>query len=332
VRFPRAICRIFLGVLLVFGVCPRGHAQAAILLENADGISRVFNPTGHEALYFARICAATPTRLRRCTPGELGAVISRYKGIGGHDWLAVPLLPYLYSVEDARAVPERVDRGAVNDLRMAYHAAHLTSLDNVPEGGRIQRGWNQLLGMSYERRIYAFRFETTPEQDDALIGWMNAGANRSHFNIVFKNCADFSSLVLNFYFPGTFRRHLLPDGGVTTPRQVAYELVRYAGKHPELQLTVLEIPQIPGYRRPSRKNESVSASLFLTGDVIPVAVLNPFVAAAMVVDSLIWGRYPLPLAQARVLAPGSMTRLATDTRPPGILRPAGGQSEIAFAK
>jgi len=321
-RFPRAIW-FFIGFGLALVAYPCSHAQAALLMENADGISRVFDPTGHEALYFARICAETPTRLRRCVPGELGVAISRYKGIGGYDWLAVPLLPYLYSVENAQAVPQHVGREAVNSLRLAYHAQHLEDLDNVPEGGRIGRGWNQLVGSSYERRIYAFRFETTPEQDDAFIAWMNASANRSHFNIVFRNCADFSSRVLDFYFPGTFRRHFLPDGGITTPRQVAYQLVRYAHRHPELRLTMLEVPQIPGYRRPSRKNQSVAQSLLLTGDVAPVAVLNPFVAGAMVADSLLWGRYPLPLAQARVLTPASMEQLA------GNRRPASSQPEAA---
>lgn len=328
-RFPRAIYFVFSVFSLATAVCLRASGQAALLLENADGFSRVFDTTGHEALYFARICAASPTQLRHCSPGELGVVISRYKGMGGYDWLAVPLLPYLYSVADAQAVPQRVDHETVNDLRLRYHAAHLASLDNVPEGGRIRRGWNQLVGSAYERRIYAFRFETTPQQDDRLIAWLNGGANRSHFNIVFRNCADFSRLVLDLYFPGVFRRHLLPDAGVTTPRQVAYELVRYARKHPELRLTVLEIPQVPGYRRPSRNNESVAESLLLTGDLAPVALLNPFLAGAMVVDSLVWGRFPLPLAEARQLTPDSLTRMATASWPVGLRRSAGIPSEIA---
>lgn len=332
-RFPRTICFLIGFGLAVLG-CPQGRAQAALLMENADGVSRIFDPTGHEALYFARICAASPTRLRRCAPGELGVVISRYKGVGGYDWLAVPLLPYLYAVESPQMVPQRVDHETVKDLRREYHAAKLanpenTSLDNVPEGGRIRRGWNQLVGAAYERRIYAFRFETTPQQDDALIARMNAAANRSHFNIVFRNCADFSSQVLDLYFPGVFRRHLLPDGGITTPRQVAYELVRYARKHPQLRLAVVEIPQVPGYRRPSRKNQSVADSLLLTGYVGPVALLNPFVATGMIVDSLLWGRYPLPLAQAKALEPGNMRLLASEAGPASIRHTGGGQSEVA---
>jgi hypothetical protein len=36
---------------------------------------------------------------------------------------------------------------------------------------------------------------------------------------------------------------------MTTPKQITSKLVGYAKKHPETELTVLEIPQIPGYRR-----------------------------------------------------------------------------------
>ncbi len=314
-RFPRAIRFLFITLALTTAVCPRGLAQAALLMENADGISRTFDTTGHEALYFARICAAGETRLRRCGPGELGVVIARYEGIAGYDWLAVPLLPYLYSVEDPAAVPARVNREMVESLRRRYHEAHFMGLgQNVPEGGRVQRGWNQLLGAAYERRIYAFRFETTVGQDDAFIAWMNAGANRSHFNLVFRNCADFARRVLDFYFPRTFERHIAPDGGITTPRQVAFELVRYARLHPEMRLEVLEIPQVPGYRQPSRENASVSASLVLTGEVVPLAVLNPILAGAVLADTVVWGRYPLPLRKARVVGPQEVALLASRAR------------------
>jgi hypothetical protein len=310
-RLPRAMLFIFSCLWFTTAACPRSRAQAALLLEGADGISRTFDPTGHVAIYFSRICAASPMRLRRCGPGELGSVIARYEGIGGYDWLAVPLIPYLYSVEDAGDVPKRVNHETVQALRMSYHDAHLMSLGkDVAEGGRVKRGWNQLPGASYERKTYAFRFDTTAGQDDALIASMNAAANRSHFNIVFGNCANFADAILNFYFPHTFRRHIVPDGGIVTPRQVAYQLVRYGRKHPGIRLTVLEIPQIPGYRRPSRVGKSVAESLIVTGYVVPIAVLNPFVAAGVIADDLAWGRDPLPLKHAQVLDPEDLAELA----------------------
>ncbi len=313
-RVPRKSCLYLMSLALAAGVCAHAGAQAALFMEDADGFSRALDPTGHEAVYFARICAESPTQLRRCKPGESGVVISRYKGIEGYDWLAMPLIPYLYSVDHGSQVPARVNPETVHQMRSRYHEAHLMSLgEDVPEGSRIQRGWNQLVGAAYERRIYAFRFETTESQDDAFIAHMNAGANRSHFNILFENCSDFANQVLNFYFPHTFRRHILPDGGIVTPRQVAYELVRYARKHPEIDLTLLEIPQVPGYRRPSRPGKSLAESLTVSGYVLPIAVLNPIVAAGLVGDYLAWGRYPLPLNQAQIVKPADMAPLKNST-------------------
>ena len=86
------------------------------------------NPTGHVAVYFQRICADTPVRLRRCRQGELGAVIARYQGIDGYDWIAIPLVPYLYSVENTSHVPAHVDHEIVVHLRNNYREAHLESL------------------------------------------------------------------------------------------------------------------------------------------------------------------------------------------------------------
>src|ERR1039458_4719516 len=135
------------------------QAQAALLLEQPYGFFGLLNPTGHNALYFERICAETPVMLRRCQAGELGVVISRYQGINDYDWVAIPLVPYLYAVENPSDVPARVDRATVARLRNHYHEAHLQSLgDALPRGGLTSGGWKQLLGSSYERRIYAFRF------------------------------------------------------------------------------------------------------------------------------------------------------------------------------
>ncbi len=309
-RARRVTSFIFMVLALIWQLCPHGQAQAALFLEKADGISALLNPTGHDAVYFARICAATPTKLRRCAPGELGVVIARYKGIAGYDWLAMPLLPYLYSLESPAAVPARVDHAMVHSLRRQYHDAHLLSLGKeVPEGGRVQRGWNQLVGAAYERGIYVFRFPTTEEQDEAFIARMNAAENRSRFSLLFRNCADFAAGILNFYFPHAFGRRIPAEAGLVTPRQIACELVRYARAHPETQLTVMEIPQIPGYRRPSRADQGVAASLTVTGYVIPLAVIYPYIAAGVVADYLAWGRFPLHLRHVRILTSEEMSVL-----------------------
>ncbi len=299
-------------VLFIAGAsfCAQGHPQAALLMEEPYGFFGALNPTGHNAIYFERICAETPVKLRRCEPGELGAVLARYQGIDGYDWVAIPLIPYLYSVENAADVPAHVGRDKVMELRSRYREEHLASLgSDLPAGNLVRGGWTQLLGAAYERRIYAFRFQTTEEQDDALIEKLNAGPNRTHFNLLFSNCADFGRVILNGYFPRTFNRSIFPDAGMTTPKQITYKLVRYARKHPETQLTVFEIPQIPGYRRHSRSVKGIDESFVTSIYAIPIALANPYLAGGLFVDYLVRGRYHLIPKGPAILGPENLSAL-----------------------
>jgi hypothetical protein len=285
-------------------------------MEEPYGIFGALNPTGHNAIYFERICAETPVMLRRCQAGEMGVVIARYQGIDGYDWVAIPLLPYLYAVENAADVPAHVDRDTVERLRNHYHEAHLESLGpTLAPGGFLHGGWTQLVGAAYERRIFAFRFETTAEQDDALIRQLNAGANQTRFDLLFNNCADFSREILNHYFPDTFRRSIFPDAGMTTPKQTTYRLLRYARRHPETQLAVFEIPQIPGYRRSSHSAKGIDESFVTTPYAIPIALMNPYLAGGLLVDYLVRGRHHLVPKHPQVLGPGNLSLLTVPPAP-----------------
>lgn len=292
--------------------CVRSQAQAALLLEEPYGFFGALNPTGHNAIYFERVCAETPVKLRRCEPHEMGAVIARYQGLGGYDWLAIPLMPYLYSVETAASVPERANRETVARLRSNYHETHLLNLgEGIRSGNMLHGGWQELVGVAYERRIYAFRFETTEAQDDEFIARMNGSENHSHFNLLFNNCADFARVTLDFYFPGIFKRSAFPDAGMTTPKQIAYKLLRYGNKQKATNITAFEIPQVPGNRRPSGKNKDIAESLITTGYAIPIAVLNPYLAGALVVDYLARGRYHISPNHPRVLRPVDLDELTS---------------------
>ena len=303
-----AFALIALAILASSSVSCR--AQVALLMEEPYGFFGVLNPTGHNAIYFARICPETPTHLRRCRAGEFGTVISRYQGIGGYDWVAVPLVPYLYSVEDVADVPQRVSRESVRLLRDRFRETYLNTLGkDLFSGNLVHGGWTQLVGLSYERRIYAFRFETTEEQDDAFIAQMNDRPNRSHFSLLFNNCSDFARRTLNFYFPGKFHRSIFPDAGMTTPKHTAHRLERYARKHPELQLTVYDIPQIPGYRRMSHSNKGIAESLATTTYAVPLAILSPYLAGGLFVDYLVRGRYHLVPEHPQLLEPDNLLAL-----------------------
>jgi hypothetical protein len=164
--------------------------------------------------------------------------------------------------------------------------------------------------VAYERRIYAFRFATTEEQDEALMDQLNDSRNRTEFNLLYNNCADFSRAVMNQYFPHTFTRTVFPDAGMTTPRQVTSKLVHYAASHPETKLAIFAIPQVPGYRRQSHPNLSVSASLMTTAYAIPIAILNPYLAGGLFVDYLVRGRFPRAYQHCPVLEPSQLATLS----------------------
>ncbi len=311
--FARTVTCTLIAAGILTLAAPRSYGQAALLMEEPYGFFGTLNPTGHTAVYFERVCAETPVKLRRCAAGELGAVVSRYQGINGVDWVAIPLVPYLYSVERAEEVPTHVDGALVNRLRSRYHEQHLLSLgEHLRAGGFLHGGWAELVGVAYERKIYGFRFETTEEQDDAFIEKMNGEENSSHFQLLFNNCSDFARVILNEYFPGTFKRSIFPDAGMTTPKQIAYKLVRYGKKHPEEQMAVFEIPQIPGYRRLSKSNKSISESLVTTGYAVPIAVLNPYLAGGLFVDYLVRGRYHLIPKHPETLGPSELAALTAD--------------------
>jgi hypothetical protein len=275
--------------------CAQAHAQAALLMEQPYGVFGTLNPTGHAAIYLQNVCAETPVKVRECAPDESGVVISRYKGMAGYDWVAIPLLPYLYAVESSADVPEKVTQEQVNRMRAHYREARLGEFgDALRKGSFVNGGWTQLVGTAYDRNTFAFRFETTREEDRALIDDLNERPNASHFNILFNNCADFDRFVLKHYFPNQFGRTIFPDAGITTPKHITYSLVKYAKKHPETELTVLEIPQVPGYRHQSRAIQGVTESMIKNGYVIPIVVLNPYVAGGLFADYLLRGRYHLP--------------------------------------
>ena len=140
-------------------------------------------PTGHAAIYLSDVCAESPTSLRPCMPGENGVVLSRYHHIDGYDWIAIPLIPYLYAVDDVSQIPARADLGLETRLRDRYRREHL--MDLVPDDPKkeIPGGeWVQLIGSAYDRRIYGYAVATSREQDDALIADFNDRANKSHFN------------------------------------------------------------------------------------------------------------------------------------------------------
>jgi hypothetical protein len=272
------------------------HASVALLMEEPYGGFGAMNPTGHSAVYFNRICADSPTQLRLCHQGEYGVVISRYHKIDGYDWLAVPLVGYLYAVDSPSDIPLEVDKEKVAALREAYRKQHLLALapDNR-EGGAPKGEWTELVGASYDRTIHGFQVDSSVAQDERFISIFNDRRNVGHFNILFHNCADFSRVVLDLYFPHAIHRNFIADVGLTTPKQVARSLVRYGKKNPELNMTAFVIQQVPGSIPRSHPVDGVAESLVKSKKyLLPMAFLAPEVTGGVVVAYLVDGRMKLP--------------------------------------
>jgi len=307
--------RCLLCVSLVLSGSVLAGADVAVLLEEPFGDFGKVNPTGHAAIYLARVCASSPVVLRHCEPGETGVVVSRYHRVGGYDWLAIPLVPYLYAVDDAKQIPQSVTPESVEALRDGYRRNHLREIVPDAPGGGMPRGdWIQLVGSSYDRKIYGFLVETSVEQDEELIREFNARKNKQRFNLFFHNCADFAAGVLNFYYPHAVHRSFLADAGIMTPKQVARSLVRYKRRHPDLLFSTFEIPQIPGSLRRSRSVDGVLEGFIKTKKYsLPLAVLHPFVITGVAAAYLSEGRFkPGRNALVLDLTPGAQVPLLAE--------------------
>jgi hypothetical protein len=266
-------------VLVLASTC-LANASATLLLEEPYGKLGFFTATGHAAVYLSGVCAETPLVLRACAPGELGAVISRYDGVGGYDWAAIPLIPYLYAVEKPEDIPLFVDPTMVAFLRDQYRRKYLQEVaPDLATGGTPGGNWYELVGSAYDRASYAFELETSAAQDQAFIQAYNAAPNRSHFRTVSRNCADFAKDVINFYYPKALHRSVVADVGITTPKQMAKTLVKYSSHHPQLTFSRYVIPQVPGSAARSAAVHGVVESFFTSKKyIVPSAVVSPVFA------------------------------------------------------
>src|SRR5271170_1936082 len=117
--------RPWAAILLFVSMAPGAWARTTLFVEEPYSYDGAFAGTGHAAVYLTNVCADSPVVLRHCHPGELGVVISRYDKIAGYDWMAIPLIPYLYAVDKAEDVPLFADPETVDFLRDQYRRKHL---------------------------------------------------------------------------------------------------------------------------------------------------------------------------------------------------------------
>lgn len=292
-----AVLPIFLACLMMALACPRMSADVGVVLnESLDESMDRITGTGHMAVYFSRICADTPTKLRLCRPGELGSVMSTYINIGEdqpHEWNIVPLNIYLYGVEDSRNRPifgtYKIKRALEGRYREKYLSGDCTTLVCQTSG---KAEWREMVAATLIRGVYIFVVDTSIEQDRQLIAEFNNSPNENHFNGATHNCADFARRIVNTYFPHAASRDVLNDFGMTSPKAVARTFTHYAQRHPELNLRVMHFAQVPGTIRRSSEVRAGTEQLIRSKKLLIPMVAFAYEALPVVAASyVITGRF-----------------------------------------
>ncbi len=301
--FRMNLCASFLLVLLALASKP-ACASLTVFVGEPFGKFGTMMPVGHTAIYLDHVCAAGPLNVRMCQPDEPpGVVLARYHSIGKYDWLATPVMQFLYARSRADDVPAYATREMVWELREEYRRRYLRAVvpdgseghfygDGRAAGAKDLEEWWESAGMAYNRRVWAYQVNTTPEQDRRLVEVMNADTNRHSYKLRNANCADFAAHLVNLYFPGAARNDRIADFGLMTPKEVVRSLSDYAGAHPELELRVWEIPQVPGSLRRSRPVRGVAESGLKTKRYLfTLLAIQPEVPAGCAIAYLWHGRW-----------------------------------------
>lgn len=251
-----------IGLALLFFIAFMQPAAASIGLVVGEpfGSFGTMMPAGHAGIYLDHLCADTPTHLRPCNPGEPGVVVSRYHDLRAvnADWMATPASVFFYGVDDLANVPAFVTGSLETELRETYREQHLLAVapNRLDRNGAAvpppYGDWEEGIGAAFDRRLFLYRLDTTPEQDAAILALLNGHPNRRRYTLRRANCADFAAEILSTVLPGVFHRAKLADFDLTSPKSTARQLDAYGRSHPEIHLRVFEIPQIPGTLRRSR--------------------------------------------------------------------------------
>jgi hypothetical protein len=277
---------IFLILLIAtLAVAPACASMTVLIGEPYGGFGTML-PVGHAAIYLDRVCADTPLLLRMCRPDEpMGVVVSRYHHLRDLDWMASPVMEYLYAVERADQVPQFVTKESEAALREEFRRKYLQLV--VPDDSehlKQEDEWYETAGAALDRRLWGYQVHTTVEQDERFVEEMNDRVNHRRYHVIKANCANFVADIVNMYYPKAVKPNRISDWGIVTPKQVARSLVKLQKKHPEVRLRVLNIPQIPGTLRRSRPTWGISEFFLKTKRYsATLAVIQPpAVIAALV--------------------------------------------------
>jgi hypothetical protein len=301
-------------------------ASVTVLVGEPFGSFGHMMPTGHSTIYLDRVCADGPLHVRMCQPGEpAGVAIARLDAIGKVDWIASPIMDFLYGVDDVNDVLPYATAAQVNEIRERYrHRAMQEVLPDGTEKLHANADWWETVGAAYIRRMWGYELATTREQDEQLVAMLNADENQHRYHLHRLNCADFAAELINFYYPGMVKENKLADLHLLTPKQVARCVSAYGHAHPEAELKIIEVRQIPGTLPRSHPVRGACDMLLKTKMYsITLAVIQPEADIALFAMYMDRGRWDIG-RNSVVAVPADFYQVA---QPAGVQASVGDQTD-----
>ncbi len=283
--------RILFPLLFLLSYPVPTFGDVSFFLQEAVGFAAKWNSAGHASVHLSNICTDNYTHLRPCRADERGVVISSFRNLGAeenYEWIAMPLLPFLYGVEAEGDIPLYVNDKILTALRERYRRQQMVDLIPVANNGY----WQHLIGAALVRDIYSFTVSSTPEQDTAFIVAFNDAPNVNHFRQLSNNCTDFAARVLNQYYPHSARRDWLNDFGTMTPQAIAKSFSSFAKKQPALQFRVTKFAQAHGTLKRSQDARKLTQEMVASPKYLaPLLLWQTPIAAGLAGSYFLFGRF-----------------------------------------
>jgi hypothetical protein len=251
-------------------------ADVVLLVEDPLGSVGYFSDAGHTAVWISDACLENNRRVHLCHTGD-GVVFSNMTGWRAYGYAAIPASIYLYGAtpDGADAIPYGNKNQQLRQLFWNQHLAAIYPLVKPADG-------SEMLAHAFRRRIYLLRLKTSPEEDAAAISEIHERLSRNRFHFWTNNCTDFSSAVLNIYFPGKFRRQWYHDLAITTPERLGDRTEQYGRKHPERELVIERLQVNPeNFFRRRRAQDTTGAALFDWKYAVPLFLGSPLTYASV---------------------------------------------------
>jgi hypothetical protein len=261
------------------------YADISALILDSEGMADHITNGGHSVLVLSDICAETPTKLRLCTEDdqEKGVVINKMQTLSAekYNWIATPFEEFLYGASSKQNAPLIANKKIVDaDIQRRYDEYYSQSIHDSADKGR----WTKSVGALFLRTVYEYRLPGFLDDEVSIMNALNNGPNKSDYNVILKNCADFVEKNLRPVL-NTSIALSVDGGGIHSPKAIAMNLTRLGIKEPDLHMQVIKYPQISGTFTRSTSVMAPSENLYKNPlFAVPIGIFVPeipFVAFAL---------------------------------------------------